>query len=145
MSTQQPSLNPPADTPAELADTRRFRVFRYKRGDTGERFDKFEVPVGAHTTVLDALRWIQLHRDPSLTLRHSCLHASCGTCGMLVDGREELACVCSVNDHGAEITVEGSAPALDEVNRRSPHGLCRRDCCDRVAWALRRIQAPPAT
>ena len=71
-------------------DTRRFRVYRYKRGDGGERFDEFDVPVDPHTTVLDALRWIQLHRDPSLTLRHSCLHASCGTCGMQVDGREEL-------------------------------------------------------
>ena len=61
--------------------------------------------------------WIQLHRDPSLTLRHSCLHASCGTCGMQVDGREELACVCSVHDHGAEITVEPLAnlPILTDL------------------------------
>jgi succinate dehydrogenase / fumarate reductase, iron-sulfur subunit len=87
-------------------DIRRFRVYRYKRGDGAEYFDEFEVPVGPHTTVLDALRWIQLRLDPSLVLRHSCLHASCGTCGMQVDGREQLACVCSVQDHGAEITVE---------------------------------------
>jgi len=87
-------------------ETRSFRVYRYKRGNGGERFDEFEVPVGPHTTVLDALLWIKRHRDPSLALRHSCLHASCGTCGMLVDGREELACVCSVEDHGSEITVQ---------------------------------------
>lgn len=87
-------------------ETRRLRVYRYKRGDGGEHFDEFDVPVGPHTTVLDALHWIQHHRDPSLVLRHSCLHASCGTCGMLVDGSEELACVCSVHDHGEEITVE---------------------------------------
>ena len=36
----------------------------------------------ARTTVLEALRWIKLHRDRTLALRHSCLHASCGTCGM---------------------------------------------------------------
>jgi succinate dehydrogenase / fumarate reductase, iron-sulfur subunit len=109
-------------TPADLTDaggaeTRRFRVFRYKRGDGGERFDEFEVPVGPHTTVLDALRWIQQHRDRSLALRHSCLHASCGTCGMQVDGREELACVCSVQDHGAQITVEPLAnlPILTDL------------------------------
>ncbi len=35
--------------------TRRFRVYRYKRGDPGWRFDPFEVPVGLRTTVLDAL------------------------------------------------------------------------------------------
>ena len=67
--------------------------------------------------MLDALRWIQLHRDPSLSLRHSCLHASCGTCGMQVDGREELACVCSVQDHGAQVTVEPLAnlPILTDL------------------------------
>jgi succinate dehydrogenase / fumarate reductase iron-sulfur subunit len=100
-----------------MNETRLFRVYRYKRGDGGERFDEFEVPVGPHTTVLDALRWIQRHQDPSLALRHSCLHASCGTCGMQVDGREELACVCSVQDHGAEITVEPLAnlPILTDL------------------------------
>jgi succinate dehydrogenase/fumarate reductase iron-sulfur protein len=99
------------------ADIRRFRVYRYKRGDGGEHFDEFDVPVGPHTTVLDALRWIQLRLDPSLVLRHSCLHASCGTCGMQVDGREQLACVCSVQDHGAEITVEPLAnlPILTDL------------------------------
>ena len=58
------------------APTRTFRVYRYKRGDPGWRFDGFEVPVDARTTVLEALRWIQLHRDGTLALRHSCLHAS---------------------------------------------------------------------
>lgn len=102
---------------SDNSDIRRFRVYRYRRGDGGERFDEFEVPVGPHTTVLDALRWIQLHRDPSLSLRHSCLHASCGTCGLQVDGREELACVCAVHEHGAEITVEPLAnlPILTDL------------------------------
>jgi len=98
-------------------ETRRFRVHRYKRGDGTERFDEFEVPVGPHTTVLDALLWIKRHHDPSLALRYSCLHASCGTCGMLVDGREELACVSAVEDHGAEITIEPLAnlPILTDL------------------------------
>ena len=98
-------------------DVRHLRVYRYKRDDGGERFDEFDVPVGPHTTVLDALRWIQLHRDPSLTIRHSCLHASCGGCGMQVDGCEELACVCAIQDHGAKITVEPLAnlPILTDL------------------------------
>jgi succinate dehydrogenase / fumarate reductase iron-sulfur subunit len=98
-------------------DTRTLRIYRYKRGDGGEHFDEFEVPVGPHATILDALRWIQLHRDPSLALRHSCLHASCGTCGMRIDGREELACVCAVQDYGEKITVEPLAnlPILTDL------------------------------
>ena len=76
--------NPPGGptvTQTGQDDIRRFRVYRYKRGDGGERFDEFDVPVAPQTTVLDALRWIQRHRDPTLAIRHSCLHASCGTCG----------------------------------------------------------------
>lgn len=102
---------------SDTVETRRLRVYRYKRDNGGERFDEFDVPVGPHDTVLDALRWIQLHRDPSLTLRHSCMHASCGTCGVQVNGREELACVCSLQDEGQEITVEPLAnlPILTDL------------------------------
>ncbi len=82
------------------------RVSRHTGGDGDGCFDEFEVPVHERMTVLDALHWIQLHVDPTLSLRHSCLHASCGTCGVRVDGREELACVCMLADCGDEITVE---------------------------------------
>jgi len=97
--------------------TRRFRVYRYKRGDPGWRFDLFVVPVGARTTVLEALRWVQRHLDGTLALRHSCLHASCGTCGVQVNGREALACVTPVEDLGATITVEPLAniPVLTDL------------------------------
>ena len=97
--------------------TRRFRVYRYKRGDPGWRFDLFVVPVTSRTTVLEALRWTQLHLDRTLALRHSCLHASCGTCGVQVDGREVLACVTPVDELGATITVEPVAniPVLTDL------------------------------
>ncbi len=132
MSTNQPPADAPNGASVEPTETRRFRVYRYKRGDGKERFDEFDVPVGPHTTLLDALLWIQLHRDRSLAVRHSCLHASCGTCGVQVDGREELACVSSVQDRGAEITVEPLAnlPILTDLVvdmagffERFPHAL----------------------
>lgn len=98
-------------------ETRRFRVFRFKRGDEAPHFDAFDVPVGPRTTLLEALRWIQLKRDPTLALRHSCLHASCGTCGVQVNGREVLMCVTFVHDLGREITVEPIAniPVLTDL------------------------------
>lgn len=101
----------------ERAATRRLRVFRFKRGDERPHFDAFEVPVGARTTVLEALLWIRGHRDRTLALRHSCLHASCGTCGLRVNGREVLACVTAVRDLGLEITVEPIAniPVLTDL------------------------------
>ena len=50
-------------------------------------------PAGPRTTVLDALLAVRRLQDPSLAVRHSCLHGSCGTCGVRVNGREVLACV----------------------------------------------------
>jgi succinate dehydrogenase / fumarate reductase iron-sulfur subunit len=101
----------------EQTETRTVRVFRFKRGDGAEHFDEFEVPVGPRTTALDALRWIQLNEDPTLAMRHSCLHASCGTCGVKVNGREELACVCSLADEGGTITIEplDNLPVLTDL------------------------------
>ncbi|HZD81132.1 MAG TPA: 2Fe-2S iron-sulfur cluster-binding protein [Actinomycetota bacterium] len=117
-TTGHPSPEPAAQEPSERsAETRRFRVFRFKRGDAEPHFDTFDVPIEHRTTVFEALRWIQLNRDPSLSLRHSCLHASCGTCGLQVNGREALACVTFVRDLGHQITVEPIAniPVLTDL------------------------------
>jgi succinate dehydrogenase iron-sulfur subunit len=98
--------------------TRRFRVFRYKRGDRrGEHFELFDVPVAPRMTLLDALLWIKRHRDPSLALRHSCLHASCGMYGVRADGRERLACVTPVEELGRRPTIEPLAnlPVLTDL------------------------------
>lgn len=90
---------------SQTSETCHLRVYR-TGGDRDGAFDEFDVPTAECKTVLDALRWVQLHLDPSLSLRHSCLHASCGTCGMRINGREQLACVCELADCGAEITIE---------------------------------------
>ena len=104
-----------ATTP--VANARRFRVFRFKRGDERPHHETFDVPIAERTTVLEALRWIQVHRDRSLALRHSCFHASCGTCGVRVNGREVLGCITPVRDLGREITVEPIAniPVLADL------------------------------
>ena len=97
-----------------VADTRttRFVVARRKEGDDpgALRYDTFDVAVGPRTTVLDALVAIRRELDPSLTFRHSCFHASCGTCGMRVDGREGLACVTPV-------------PAIGQADTQIPHSM----------------------
>jgi succinate dehydrogenase / fumarate reductase iron-sulfur subunit len=97
--------------------TRRFHVFRYRRGDEAPHTDTFEVPVGASGTVLEGLRWIKVHLDPGLAIRHSCFHASCGTCGLRVDGRETLACVTALAPSATSVTVEPMAnfPVLADL------------------------------
>ena len=56
-------------------------------------------------------------RDPTLGLRHSCFHASCGTCGVRVNGRERLACVTALSDVAGTVTVDPIAnlPVLHDV------------------------------
>jgi succinate dehydrogenase / fumarate reductase, iron-sulfur subunit len=97
--------------------TRRFRVFRFKRDGEAARLEDFDVPATGPTTVLEGLRWIQVHVDRSLAFRHSCLHASCGTCGMRVNGREGLACVTPLDELDGTVTVEPMAnlPVLNDL------------------------------
>lgn len=84
-----------------------FRVFRYNQGDDSPHYETFTVPCDEKTTVLIALQDIRRDQDFTLTLRHSCHHASCGTCGMTINGREELACVVRVLELGTDVvTVE---------------------------------------
>jgi succinate dehydrogenase / fumarate reductase, iron-sulfur subunit len=79
--------------------------------------EEFDVPVEDGTTVLEALRWIQIHGDRSLGLRHSCFHASCGTCGVRVNGRERLGCVTLLSEFSGTVTVDPIAnlPVLHDV------------------------------
>jgi succinate dehydrogenase / fumarate reductase iron-sulfur subunit len=78
-----------------------FRVSRFKQGDRGPHYQDYQVEVAPETTVLDGLISIRRDQDPTLILRHSCYHASCGTCGMRVNDREALACVTKVTDLGS--------------------------------------------
>ena len=93
------------------------KIFRSDPGDRTCRYDEFLVPVGSRTTVLDALLAVRRRQDPSLVLRHSCLHGSCGTCGMRVNGREVLACVTRLDGLGDPVVVEplAGAPVVGDL------------------------------
>ncbi len=82
-----------------------FKVLRYKEGDKAPHYDTFTVDCNEDTTVLIALQDIRREHDGSLMLRHSCHHASCGTCGMKINGHEELSCVVKVLDLGTDTVV----------------------------------------
>ena len=112
------TVNSIPDAQSEASRTRRFRISRQRPGDARPHFDEFDIKVGPDTTLLDALREIRSHHDKSLTLRYSCCHASCGTCGMRANGREVLACVTKLADLG-------SGPVLVEplANARVEHDL----------------------
>ncbi|MBL8672002.1 MAG: hypothetical protein JNK11_15185 [Alphaproteobacteria bacterium] len=60
---------------------------------TPSRVDAFAVPFAPGQSLLDGLRWVRAHADPTLALRYSCLNANaCKECMMLVDGVVAYAC-----------------------------------------------------
>jgi len=84
------------------------KVLRANRA-AGEqaRYDTFEVPVQRSTTVLDALLWAKQNTDHSIGIRYSCRMATCGSCGMTINGIPRLACYTKVSElEGSTITCE---------------------------------------
>jgi succinate dehydrogenase / fumarate reductase, iron-sulfur subunit len=61
-------------------------------------YDEFEVPVNRWTTVLDALLHVKSYSDSSVGIRYSCRMASCGSCGMKINGRPSLACYTKISE-----------------------------------------------
>jgi len=84
----------------------RFRILRSRPGARlPARFQTYEVSLGPRATVLDGLESIRLRQDPDLLYRHSCHHASCGTCACRINGTERLACTTGVWELGTEEVV----------------------------------------
>ena len=74
-------------------------------------WQEFDVPIFAETmSVLDAMVWVQHNADPSLAFRRACRVQMCGTCGVVINGREGLACGTLVRslvgEHGGVVRVE---------------------------------------
>jgi fumarate reductase iron-sulfur subunit len=67
------------------------KVFRWSPG-TRERLQKYWVRARQGMTVLDALVELQRGSDPTLAFRYACRVGMCGSCGMVINGRERWAC-----------------------------------------------------
>lgn len=66
-----------------------------RRGAPGEtpREESWDVPFEPGQSVLDGLRWIRSHHDPSLAIRYSCTNANtCKECMVRLDGKTVYAC-----------------------------------------------------
>jgi succinate dehydrogenase / fumarate reductase iron-sulfur subunit len=80
---------------------------RNRRAGESVHYDRIEVPVQRWTTVLDALLYAKAYKDQSIGIRYSCRMASCGSCGMKINGIPRLACYTKVSElEGSTVTVE---------------------------------------
>jgi fumarate reductase iron-sulfur subunit len=60
--------------------------------DQPARWQAYHVTPGPETTVLDALVDVQRTQDPTLAFRFACRVGMCGSCALVVNGRERWAC-----------------------------------------------------
>ncbi len=74
-------------------------IMKIKRWDPDEgRFfiSTYEIPVYKGMTILEAFTYIKENLDHSLAYRGSCRMATCGTCGVIVNGKPVLACATQI-------------------------------------------------
>ena len=70
------------------------------RSESG-RPTTFDVPVPAPASrVLDALLYVRENLDPTLGFRYSCRAGMCGSCAVVVNGKEVLACQTAIGTLG---------------------------------------------
>ena len=89
---------------------RNVNIFRYDPETGGEgRFQQYYLNIEnpGLTTILDVLIRIQKEQDPSIAFRYACRVNMCGSCGMVINGREGLACKTNVSGlpEGQDITI----------------------------------------
>lgn len=97
------------DSTDYTGQTVHLKVFRYDpdvKDKQDPRFDDFVVPYERGMTVLDGLIYARDEFDSSLTFRHSCRMAVCGSDGFFINGRQRLGCQTQLSDLDTPIRVE---------------------------------------
>ena len=82
-----------------------YRSIKNKKDD--HHYDTYDIDVKRWTTVLDALLHAKFYIDNSIAIRYSCRMASCGSCGMKINGIPRLACYTKISEfENSTITCE---------------------------------------
>ena len=72
--------------------------------DEPEAISSYDVPYTPGQSVLDGLRYVRAHLDPTLSVRHSCINANtCKECLITVDGHVEYACTARLEPRAMQL------------------------------------------
>lgn len=93
------------------------RVRRWEAGKGAVRWESYSVPLADRTTVLDALFYVLREHDRTIAFRCACRAAMCGSCAMVVNGSEQLACKTSL---ASVAGARGEKPVRVEPLRNLP-------------------------
>jgi succinate dehydrogenase / fumarate reductase iron-sulfur subunit len=143
---------------------RTVKIFRYDPEKGGEgHFQSYslEITKPEITTILDVLLRIQKEQDPGIAFRFACRVNMCGSCGMVINGREGLACKTNVAHlpSGQDITLrplnhfpvikdlvvdmgpffakyEDTLPFFEPLEQRSEPYVIKPDTKERVEIAM---------
>ncbi len=98
-----------------MSDTARLTIER--RDESGAvKPESFEVPFEPGQSVLDGLRWIRVHKDPTLAFRYSCLNANaCKECMMEVDGEVVYACLARLEPREIRVAPLSNKPLVRDL------------------------------
>ncbi|HMK33238.1 MAG TPA: succinate dehydrogenase/fumarate reductase iron-sulfur subunit [Nitrosopumilaceae archaeon] len=107
MAIETISNTPEVSLPVS-SDSITLRISRFNpENDLSPTFAEFKVPIQKWTTVLEAILFVKQNLDHSVAVRYSCRQASCGSCGMKINGKPALACYTKVSELNSNIiTVE---------------------------------------
>ncbi|MCU4750483.1 succinate dehydrogenase/fumarate reductase iron-sulfur subunit [Halobacteria archaeon AArc-curdl1] len=99
-----------AEAETEPEETKiHLKVFRYDpevEAKQEPRFDDYYVPYERGMTVLDALIYARDEFDSSLTFRHSCRQAICGSDAFFVNGSQHLGCKTQLSELEQPVRIE---------------------------------------
>ena len=95
-------------TPLSSQQSIILRITRYNpEHDSTKKFMEFNIQYEKWTTVLEAILEVKKHLDHSVAVRYSCRQATCGSCGMIINGKPRLACFTKISELNSNvITVE---------------------------------------
>jgi succinate dehydrogenase / fumarate reductase, iron-sulfur subunit len=84
------------------------RIAKYNpEHDVATKFMEFNIHYEKWTTVLEAILEVKKHFDHSVAVRYSCRQATCGSCGMIINGKPRLACFTKISELNSNVvTVE---------------------------------------
>ena len=95
-------------TPISSSRTITVRIAKYNPNtDDEKKYITYQIPVEKWTTVLEAILDVKKHFDHSVGVRYSCRQATCGSCGMIINGKPRLACFTKIDELDSDVvTVE---------------------------------------
>jgi succinate dehydrogenase / fumarate reductase iron-sulfur subunit len=105
-----------------ITETITFRISRFDPvKDEKPHYQEYSLDVAEGMTVLEALLRIQAEQDGTLAFRYACRGAVCGSCAMVINGREDLACRTQVYGLSAEPLTAYEGPDRKSVQVQVKH------------------------